>query len=62
MDLTYYEDIKITSLKKQMSVIFAINLLLKVLNVNDALLYAALPASIICLLVWMKIKRHISSN
>jgi len=34
-----------------MSVIFAMNFVLKILNVKDVLLYAALPASIVFILL-----------
>ncbi len=46
MDLLCYEEINIFSLKKLMSVIYAMNSFLKILNVKDANLYAALLASI----------------
>ena len=38
-------------LKKQMSAIFAMNFFLKILNVKDAVLFAALPASIAFILL-----------
>ncbi len=46
MDLLCYEEINIISLKKIMNVIYAMNSFLKILNVKDANLYAALLASI----------------
>ena len=41
----------IISLNKITSVIFAMNFFLKILNVKDALLFAALPASIVFILL-----------
>jgi hypothetical protein len=38
-------------LKKQMSAIFAMNFFLKILNVKDAVLFAALPALIAFILL-----------
>ena len=47
MDLTCYEEeIYIYILNKQMSVIYAMNFFLKILNVKDVNLYAALHVSI----------------
>ncbi len=51
MDLLSYEEINIISLKKQMNAIFAMNFFLKILNVKDAILCAALPASIAFILL-----------
>ncbi len=52
MDLTCYEkEIYIYILNKQMSVIYVMISYLKILNVKDAHLYAALPASIVFILL-----------
>ncbi len=51
MDLLSYEEINIISLKKQMSAIFAMNFFLKILNLKDAVLFAALPALIAFILL-----------
>ena len=60
MDLTCYEEeLYIYILKKQMSVIYAMNYFLKISNVNNAVLYAALPASIVFILLIIIIAQYV---
>ncbi len=51
MDLTYYEDIKYNFIEQNNECNICYESFLKILNVKDALLYAALPASIVFILL-----------
>ncbi len=63
MDLTCYEEeIYIYILKKQMSAISAMNFFLKILNVKDAVLCAALPASIVFILLTTTTAPYVGIN